>query len=201
MGLLDELFGGKKNNSNSESSKNLNFTFSDKLMDEEQFWRIIQITKDNSQNDYEKQQEELEYELNKLTPDELILFGNRFRYFRGQANTWELWGAIYIIQGGCGDDSFNDFREWVIVQGKDFYYKTINDPETLAELDAEFIEETADFEGVGYIPSKVFNDLTGQEMQYTFQENQTTSGKEWNEEGDDLKNMFPRIYAKYPDNI
>jgi hypothetical protein len=200
MGLLDKLFGGKKSEKN-EPLKNVNFTSSAELMDEERFWKIIQPVKDNSKGDYEQQYEELANTLHTLTPDDIILFANRFRFFRGQANTWGLWGAIYIIQGGCSDDSFNDFREWVIGQGKDFYFKTLQDPETLAELENEFIEETSEFEGLGYVPSTVFKEITGQEMPYPFQENHNTTGKEWEEEGDDLKNMFPKIYAKYPDNI
>ena len=80
MGLFDKLFGGK-NKVEKEPPKFRDFISSDKLMDEEQFWRIIKITKDNSGNDFEQQQEELAAELGKLTPDEIILFGNRFRYF------------------------------------------------------------------------------------------------------------------------
>ena len=137
MGLFDKFFGKTKK---TEPPKITYFTSSDKLMDEETFWKIIKSTKDNSNGDYEQQQEELANELRKLTPDDIILFGNRFRFFRGQANTWELWGAIYIIHGGCGDDSFNDFREWVIGQGKDFYYKTIQNPESLVEVETEKIE-------------------------------------------------------------
>src|SRR5690242_8813065 len=134
MGIFDKIFGGTKKNQTPELP-NTNFITSDALMDEDWFWKIIQTAKNNANGDYEQQQEELAKELRKLTPDDIILFGNRFRYFRGQANTWELWGAIYIIHGGCGDDSFNDFREWVIAQGKDFYYKTIKGPESLVELD------------------------------------------------------------------
>lgn len=200
MGLFSSLFGGTKSENN-ELPKNINFNSSDALMDEELFWKIIQTAKENSEGDYEQQYEELAKQLSILSPDDIILFGNRFRFFRGQANTWELWGAIYIIHGGCGDDSFNDFREWVIGQGKDFYYKTIKDPETLADLETEFIEEASEFEGLGEIPSTVFKELTGQEMPYPFRENYDTKGKEWAEESDDLKNMFPKIYAKYPDNI
>lgn len=200
MGLFNKFFGGVKKDSNIEPPKNTNFSYSDKLMDEDRFWKIIQASKDNSNNDFEEQQEELANELRKLTPDDIILFGNRFRFFRGQANTWELWGAIYIIHGGCGDDSFNDFREWVIGQGKDFYYKTIKDPETLVEIDTDKIEDV-EWEGLGYVYSIVFKEKTGQEMEYTFIENHDTTGQEWEEEGDDLKNMFPKLYAKYPDNI
>lgn len=200
MGIFDILFGGTKKSSDPEPPKNNNFSQSDKLMEEDQFWEIIKTTKDNSGGDFEQQQEQLTNELRKLTPDDVILFGNRFRYFRGQANTWELWGAIYIIHGGCSDDSFNDFREWVIGQGKNFYYKTIKDPESLVEVDTDKIDEV-DWEGLGYVHSTVFKELTGQEMEYIFKEKQETTGVEWEEEGDDLKNMFPKLYAKYPDNI
>ncbi len=196
MGLFDKIFGGTKKSSNVEPPKNTNFTSSDKLMDEDQFWKIIQTTKDNSSGDFEEQQEELAKELRKLTPDDIILFGNRFRYFRGQANTWELWGAIYIIHGGCGDDSFNDFREWVIGQGKDFYYKTIKDPESLVEIDTDKIDEV-EWEGLGYVHSTVFKELTGQEMEYLYKEKQETTCVEWEEESDDLKNMFPKLYANF----
>ena len=200
MGLFDKLFGGTKKASDVEPPKNTNFTSSEKLMDEDLFWKIIQTTKYNSGGNFEEQQAELARELRKLTPNEIILFGNRFRYFRGQANTWELWGAIYIIHGGCSDDSFNDFREWVIGQGKEFYYKTIKDPESLVEVETDKIEGV-EWEGLGYIDSIVFKELTGQEIEYLFEEKQETTGVEWEEEGDDLKNMFPKLYAKYPDNI
>ena len=144
MGLLDKLFG--KGKDNSDANSDLKFTPSEELMDEDRFWNIIKQSKDKSFGDFEKQQVEFAKELRKLTPDNLILFGNRFRYFRGQANTWELWGAIYIIHGGCSDDCFNDFREWVIGQGKEFYYKTLTEPESLADIVKDKFEEL-DFEG------------------------------------------------------
>ncbi|ANE53574.1 hypothetical protein SY85_17710 [Flavisolibacter tropicus] len=169
-------------------------------MDEGQFWRIIQTAKDSAIGDYEQQQEELANELRKLTLDNIILFGNRFRYFRGQANTWELWGAIYIIHGGCGDDSFNDFREWVIGQGSEFYYRTVNDPETLVDVDTAKIENV-EWEGLSYVPAAVFEELTGQAMPYPYREKLETTGNEWEEEGDDLKQMFPKLTVKYSDNI
>lgn len=194
MGILDKLFGIKK----AEKKKFSNFTNSEDFIDENKFWQIIKITKDNAKNDFEKQQIELAKELKKLTPGEIIMFGNRFRFFRGEANTWELWGAIYLIHGGCGDDSFNDFREWVIGQGKEFYYKTIKEPETLVEVDTELIEDS-EWEGLGYVPADTFEKLIGQEMPHPFKENFETKGTEWDE--DDLKTMFPKLYEKYPENI
>jgi hypothetical protein len=197
MKLFEKLFGGGKN-SNLKPAAKTHFNSSDQLMDEDRFWEIIRVTKERSLNDYNLQQEELATELNKLTPEELIIFANRFRYFRGLAYTWELWGAIYIIHGGCGDDSFNDFREWVIGQGKDFYYKTLKDPGTLLAANSLILADD-NWEGLGYVPSTVFEKMTSVEMPYPFQENLEVTGKEWEEEGDDLKIMFPELYKKYFD--
>jgi hypothetical protein len=199
MGLFDKIFRGSKKTP-PPAPLNTDFIASYSLMDEDQFWKIIQATKNIAHNDFHQQQDELAKEMHKLSPGEIIQFANSFRHFRGEANTWELWGAIYIINGGCGDDSFNDFREWVIGQGKDFYYRTIKNPETLSEIDADQFEDV-DWEGLGYIPGAVFQELTGQEMPYPYHEKLETTGVEWKEGSDDLEKMFPKLAAKYPDHI
>jgi hypothetical protein len=199
MGIFDKLFGGNKKSTPGNLTAG-NVSASDALMDEDRFWRIIHTVKLKSHGDYALFQEDLADELGRLAPQDIILFGNRFRYFRGIANTWELWGAIYIIHGGCNDDSFNDFREWVIGQGKEFFYKTIKDPDSLVEVATEEIEDI-DWEGLGYVPSAVYKEKTGQDMPYPFREQLDTTGREWDEDGDDLRLMFPRLSAKYPDNV
>ena len=191
MGIFEKLFGGgKKNNS---------FIPSAELMPEEQFWKIIQKTFNKSNGDFEEQQDYLAKELRSLSLQDIIAFENKFKQLHTQAYNWQLWGAIYIIHGGCSDDSFLDFRDWVIAQGQDFYYKTLANPESLAGLDQEKFD--IDWEGMGYIPATVFKDLTGQDIPSNFNGAHQITGKEWKEEGDDLKNMFPKLYAKYPDNV
>jgi hypothetical protein len=48
----------------------------------------------------------------------------------------DLWGAAYLINGGCSDDGFDYFRGWLIAQGRDAYRRAVADPDTLAELPA-----------------------------------------------------------------
>ena len=191
MGIFDKIFGDK--------NKDVNFNESSDLMSEEQFWSIIKLTYQNANGDFDEQQNELIKELKKISLQDIISFDNRFRQLRGQAYDWQLWGAIYIIHGGCGDDSFTDFRDWVIAQGKDFYYRTTSNPETLVEIETEKIE--VEWEGMGYIASSLFEELTGKEIPSTFKENQEIKGNEWSEENnDELKIMFPKLWAKYADN-
>jgi len=50
------------------------------------------------------------------------------------ANKIDLWGAAYLINGGCSDDGFDYFRGWLIAQGREVFERTVADPDALAEL-------------------------------------------------------------------
>ena len=186
MGFLNNLFGGKKDQA---------FTAASDLMPEDQFWKIIHSSYKKAKGDFEVQQEVLDSELQQLSPQDVLLFDNKFRKLRGEAYTWELWGAAYIINGGCSDDYFIDFRDWVIAKGKEFYVRTLSDPETLADVDRAKIE--VEWEGIGYVPMTVFKEMTGEEMPAGYAENVEVTGEEWDEDNDDLKNRFPLLWAKY----
>jgi hypothetical protein len=186
MGFLSNLIGGKKDSEFAPTSD---------TMSDDQFWKLINLTYEKSKGDFETQQQILHQELRKLRPVEVIHFDNKFRKLRGDAYTWDLWGAISIVHSGCGDDSFMDFRDWVIAQGKDFYYRTLSNPESLVDVDSERID--VDWEGMGYIPNTVFKEITGVKMPSVQVENNEIKGEEWNESNDDLKNRFPLLWAKY----
>jgi len=173
------------------------FIESNLLLNENKFWEVINETLKKSNGDYELQQEILEKELKKLSLQEIIEFDNRFKELRGKANNWELWGAIYIINGGCGDDSFHYFREWIISQGKEFYYKTIENPKTLIDLKVDVTE--IEWEGISYVASTLFEKITNKEIPSEFIENYEVNGNEWEEE--ELQNIFPELIKKYPNNI
>lgn len=186
MGILNKLFGGKKGGDVLPTAE---------TMGDDQFWNIIHLSYKKANGDFKAQQHALKNELRRLAPQDILLFDNTFRKLRGDAYNWDLWGAIYIIHGGCGDDSFLDFREWVLAQGREFYYKTIADPETLAQLSKEQIEVA--WEGMGYIPTAVFEEITGTDMPNGYIENQEITGAEWDDDNDDLKKRFPLLWEKY----
>jgi hypothetical protein len=45
-----------------------------------------------------------------------------------------LWAAASLINGGCGDDGFEYFRGWLIVQGREVFEQSVADPDSLADL-------------------------------------------------------------------
>lgn len=167
---------------------------SKKLMETKEFWKIIETTKFKSLGDYEKQQSELEKELTKLTANDVLEFDNKFRTLRGKIYNWNFWAAAYIINGGCSDDCFSDFRGWLIGQGQSIYENAIQNIETLTELNET---NDGDWEGLSYIATDVYEKKTGNDMPKGIQENFEITGEEWEEDENDLKNRFPKLYTKF----
>ncbi len=161
------------------------------LMETDKFWKIIATSKSNSSGDYEKQQTELENELLKLTPSEILAFDNKFRTLRGEIYNWDFWAAAYIINGGCSDDCFSDFRGWLIGQGKSIFENAVKDISTLKQLKDT---NDGDWEGLSYVPTDVYKKKTGNDIPQGIRENIEISGEEWDEDSDDLKNKYPELW-------
>lgn len=190
MGIFDKLFGKKEQKSEPKEP----VQDSEKLMDSDNFWKIIGTSKTNSSGEYEKQQVELEKELLKLTAIEILEFDNKFRTLRGEVYNWDFWAAAYIINGGCSDDCFSDFRGWLIGQGKMVFENAVNDIETISELKNT---NDGDWEGLSYIPTDAYEKKTGNQIPNGIRENFEIKGDEWREEGDDLKNRYPKLWTKF----
>ncbi|MFB4297453.1 DUF4240 domain-containing protein [Actinomadura sp. NTSP31] len=43
-----------------------------------------------------------------------------------------LWNAAYLIEGGCGDDGFMDFRAGLALLGREVFTRAVGDPDSLA---------------------------------------------------------------------
>src|SRR5262249_52563610 len=39
--------------------------------------------------------------------------------FLARSYHWDLWAVAYAARGGCGDDEFDYFRQWLILQGRE----------------------------------------------------------------------------------
>lgn len=110
----------------------------------EKFWEIMNAPASIHESELEAQEETLASELRKLTDEELIAFKVTYEQFMAEAFTWDLWAAVYLASGGCSDDGFIYFRNWLIGRGKHAFYNAITDPDSLSifDLDGEFDSTT-----------------------------------------------------------
>lgn len=161
-------------------------------MESSRFWEIIALSR-QPDGDQDKQLQALRQQLDALSPEEIVSFQTHFYACQRAAYRWDLWGAGYILNGGCSDDSFMDFRSWLISQGQERYEAALRDPETLAEFfDPE--NDCCVFEVFAYVGSKAYKAKTGHdELPITLSPHPDPAGERWEE--DDLPQRFPKLWA------
>jgi hypothetical protein len=167
-----------------------------KIMEEKKFWDIIEKSRSQSQGSYNKQQEQLVLILTNLDGDDIIKFNNTFSLLMAASYDWKLWGAAYVINQGCSDDGFEYFRHYLIGQGKDRFYSTLDNPESCVDwvqLDDDII-----YEGLRYCAAKAYNEKTGKELPYDFKDEYKVKGEPWDEDTVDKK--YPKLAKKFGDH-
>lgn len=162
------------------------------------FWDIVNAAKTTSDGTWDRRLERLAELLAKLPPAEVVEFQRNFREQRARAYTWDLWGAAVILGEGCSDDSFMDFRAWLISMGKDVFETALRDPDTtLADINFgpnPGEEEYMFFEDYNYVARQVYVKMTGTEMDLPVYEPDEPTGTDWEE--DDLPARYPRLWAQ-----
>ncbi|MDT3429258.1 hypothetical protein J2Z22_004859 [Paenibacillus forsythiae] len=102
-------------------------------METDFFWELI----NNSKKYGIEQIEWLTKELIKKTSEEIIQFEIEFRNKLDKSYTSSLWGAAFVIMGGCSDDGFDYFRSWLISRGEEIFNQALMNPEFLVEYLSE----------------------------------------------------------------
>ena len=127
------------------------------------FWRLIELSRKGSEGDLYVQLDNLRHRLMKLSEEELRSFDRVFWDLMNESYRADLWGAAYIIKGGCSDDSFDYFRAWLIMQGKQPFTEALRNPDGLAprarrdhEIGSEF-----EFEDILGIAGAIYAAKTG----------------------------------------
>jgi hypothetical protein len=101
---------------------------------ESDFWQLISETRNAAGNDTAAQSQLLEQRLTQMPPQAIVEFAQIRRRLDEQAYTWDLWGAADVIEDGCSDDCFRDFRGYLISLGQGPYENALSSPDSLASV-------------------------------------------------------------------
>lgn len=164
-------------------------------MDRTAFWRTIGDARSGAE-DEDAFLERLRAHLAKVGADELRDFQRHFHELHEQSYGWDLWGAAYVMNGGCSDDAFDYFRAWLIAQGQRVFERAIRDPDSLAELD----NPEGTLEEVMYLAPALHREATGREMPDSTYEglSRPELWEGWDfDDADEMEKRYPRLFAKY----
>lgn len=102
-------------------------------MSKDQFWNLIEKAKEVCGTDLDASAVWIKQQLFYMTPEDVLQFHNLVYSYRDAAYKYGLWTAAGIMmEAGCSDDSFSDFRMWLIAQGKEVYLNALKDPDSLS---------------------------------------------------------------------
>jgi hypothetical protein len=157
-------------------------------MDTDSFWALIEDCRQASDS-CEALATLVVARLSQLPPAEIGGFARMMDELLDQAYRWDLWGAAYIINGGCSDDGFEYFRCGLIARGRSTFERALNNPDALADLVLPDLE----CEDLLYAPGRALEAVTGTlELPPRYAPYpDSPAGTRWREE--QLDALFPRL--------
>jgi Protein of unknown function (DUF4240) len=172
-------------------------------MTPDRFWQIIEIAS-RSGNDPDAQLSALGSSLQKLTIEEIISFEVAFRQFLNNAYTWDLWGAAFVIHGGCSDDGFEYFRRWLVSKGRSVYEAALINPDSLAALQTHPGPDGVwEFEEFYYVAGGVFEEKggDGDVREHSADEaglgGPGPTGEQFGDDEESLSKLYPKLWKRF----
>jgi Protein of unknown function (DUF4240) len=179
-------------------------------MNEDRFWQLIRDARAQADNDEYEVVNELEALLIEQTPEDILEFDRHFYgvYFASYRS--DLWGAAFIMNGGCSDDGFDYFRGWLITQGRAVFEGAFQQPDSLADhvpddAEADFGFENEDVLGVAArawakktgLDQDAFYEARGEVGRYPTLEEFAWSDGQGDIDETKGKRLYPKLWAKF----
>jgi len=169
-------------------------------MERERFWDLIDGARAGCGGDQQRMIERLFELLKPLPVEEIVSFDRHTKQLTLDAYRWDLWGAAYVINGGCSDDMFEYFRRWLIANGREFYEGACRDPDGfLAARDFELLcEHMTDFEMLIEPARLLFEKHTGDDLGPEHEDlpmKRDPDGEAWDEDG--VEKLYPKLAARF----
>jgi hypothetical protein len=164
-------------------------------MDVEAFWNLIDESREVT--GCEAKTTDLRHHLETLSADEVISFDRLYHDLYHELYSWDLWGLIYLVAGGCSDDGFDYFRSWIMSQGREAWALAVSDPEGFG---LRYLVDGADpddywCEIFTYAAYDAYEAITGEQMPLGEPVARGgPTGDTW--EDDDLPRQFPRLASQ-----
>jgi hypothetical protein len=155
------------------------------------FWALIEQTRRAAGKDTGTQSQLLRDRLSKLAPAKIIEFEGWWQALDRRLYTWNVWGAAYVIEDGCSDDCFRNFRAYVILLGQTAFNRAAKNPDALAPLVSN--SETGDWEGADNVAPDAYSSATGNDFPTDTPDlSGTPRGVPWSD------NQLPALLHRYP---
>jgi hypothetical protein len=161
------------------------------------FWGLIESARAEADNDTERQSELLEERLSELPPRQIVRFQQIRRQMDERAYTWDIWGTAFVIDDGCSDDCFRDFRAYLISLGPRAFAAALRNPDSLAPIVQD--AEEGDWENADDVAPDAYQTATGDDFPAASSDlSGSPRGEPWDDESQEtLVQRYPALAARF----
>jgi hypothetical protein len=162
-------------------------------MTRDDFWSMVGDAR--SCDDLDAHVENIQAALSQKPPEDIVDFERHMAALLVSSYTWALWGAAYLINGGCSDDGFDYFRGWLIANGQAVFAAALTDPDALADIPT--VEEDSECEMILYIARSAYEAVTAEEIP-SVMIHLPDLGEGWDFDDDaEMARRYPKLFARF----
>ena len=163
-------------------------------MVENEFWAIVDSTRTIAGGQISEQPSVLRELLAQRSDADVSAFARSLSRASTRADTNDIAHAAGLLLGGVADDSFMDFRTWLICHGREVFERALVDPDTIVDL--PYDENDFGFGEVSsYVAGELYEERTGDEAPDDDEPDEGTSDEQLYDQAT-LRARFPRLWAR-----
>lgn len=168
-------------------------------MNEQIFWELIDKAIKAPNSNFETQCVTLTELLAPYAEQDIISFEHILREKIEEASSWPVMAATFVVCSFISDDTYEDFRAWLVGQGKDNFYKAIKDPNTIREFLTPKQAEDMGGEYMLFVGANAWLEKTGKDDEEEFYRliehpDEKEVLQNWPESKEEYRKLFPELY-------
>lgn len=163
------------------------------------FWNTVELGKPKGNLLSREHLQQYRNTLSSLEESGLLRFARKKEAVKREAHDYKLCYAAYIINDGCSDDSFENFKAGLIALGKELFYRALESPdETLSGLSQA--KQLIDCEEFDYAAEIIYQEQSGAELPagiYLPETKLEGTFLGMRPDPSNLKELYPLLFEKY----
>lgn len=173
-------------------------------MTEDIFWQLIEKARSANNSNFETQCATLTELLTAYSKEDIISFEHILREKIEEASSFPVMAATFLVSSFISDDTYEDFRAWLIGQGMANFYKGIENPDEIAHLITK--EQALDLGGeyMLFVAVNAYLEKTGSDDDEAFYRliehpDEKEIVQQWPESKEQYRKMLPKLFDKFWD--
>ena len=171
-------------------------------MTEDIFWQLIDKSRSANNANFETQCVTLTELLTSYSKEDIIAFEHILRDKIEEASSFPVMAAAFLVCSFISDDTYEDFRAWLIGQGMANFYKAIENPDVITGWLSPQQAEDLGGQYMLFVAVNAYLEKTNTDDDEAFYQliehpDEKEIVQQWPESKEAYRKMLPKLFDKF----